>query len=86
VAVETERLSPAEHLERRIAALDAEVAQIRNEYGDPTEALGVYLRERFGIAAIMQTYEEYLRHEDSFLYDDYEDDVDDRNGDGGTPR
>lgn len=40
VAADTERPSPAEHLERRTAALDAKVAQIRAEAGDPAEAMG----------------------------------------------
>lgn len=84
MAVETERLSPAKHLARRIAALDAEVDRIRAEDGDPAEALGAYMRDRFGIAAVMATYEEYLRHEDSFLFDDYPNE--DEEDDGGAPR
>ena len=83
MAIQAERLSPAEHLERRIRELDAEVEQIWAEYGDPAEALGAYLVERFGIDAIMETYEEYLRHEDSFLFDDYSDDEVE---DAGEPR
>ena len=54
---------PRDHLDRRIAALDAEVEQIQAEYGDPAEALGRYLVERFGLAALMETYQEYLDHE-----------------------
>lgn len=45
-------VSPREHLDHRIAALDAKVEQIQAEYGDPAEALGRYLVERFGIDAI----------------------------------
>lgn len=84
MAVETERLSPAQHLAQRIAALDAEVERIRAEDGDPAEALGAYMRTRFGVAAVMESYEEYLRHEDSFLFDDYTDGIEE--DDGGAPR
>lgn len=71
MATRTQAISPAEHLERRIAALDAEVEQIRAEFGDPAEALGRYLIERIGIEALMETYQEYLEHEGSVLYDDF---------------
>ena len=73
MTIRTRTISPAEHLERRIAALDAEVEQIRAEYGDPAEALGRYLIKRFGIEALQETYQEYLDYEDSFLYDDWRD-------------
>ena len=75
MVAQPEPLSPREHLDRRIAALDAEVEQIRAEYGDPAEALGRYLVERLGIEALMETYQEYLDHEDSFLYDDWIEDA-----------
>lgn len=45
MVAQPERVSPREHLDRRIAALDSEVEQIRAEYGDPAEALGRYLVE-----------------------------------------
>ena len=83
MVTKSEQLSPSEHLERRIRDLDAEVEQIEAEYGDPAEALGAYLVERFGVQAIMETYEEYLRHEDSFLFDDYADDEDEDAGEPG---
>ena len=82
MAIKSERLSPAEHLERRIAENRAEAERWRAEHGDPAAALGAYLVERFGIEAILETYEEYLRHENSFLFDDYSDDEDE---DGGEP-
>ena len=80
MATETKPLTPAEHLERRIAMLDTEVEQIRAEFGDPAAALGMYLVERFGIEAMMETYREYLDHEDSFLYDDWHADPEDDDG------
>lgn len=73
MVAEPEHLSPREHLEQRIASLDAEVEQIRAEYGDPAEALGIFLRDWIGLEALEETYQEYLRHEDSFLFDDYND-------------
>ncbi len=83
MAVKSERLSPAEHLERRIQELDQEVERIWEEFGDPAEALGAYLRERFGWEAIRETYEEWLWHEDSFLFDDYDDEEETDEGDDG---
>lgn len=80
-------LSPREHLNRRIAALDAEVEQIRAEYGDPAEALGRYLVERFGIDAIMETYRDFLDHEE-FARDEAGPDEADpapEESDGGEP-
>ena len=77
-----ERLSPQDHLERRIQDLDAEVAAVWEEFGDPAVALGAYLRERYGLDAIMATYKEYLEHEDSFLFDDYSDESEDEAEDG----
>lgn len=76
--------SPREHLDHRIAALDAEVEQIQAEYGDPAAALGQYLIKRFGIEALTETYQEYLDHEDLFLDDDWND-GEEENGDGGKP-
>ena len=78
MAVETERLSPAEHLERRIAALDAEVEQIRAEYGDPAKAMGDVLREWLGVEAMQETSAEYRRNRYDFLYDD--DDAEEEDG------
>ena len=80
MAVKSERLAPAEHLERRIAELDGEAERVRAEYGDPAEALGAFLRERFGLDALMATYREYRCHEDSFLFDDYAGDEDEGGG------
>lgn len=73
MVAQPERPSPKEHLDRRIASLDAEVEHIRAEYGDPAEALGIFLRDWIGLEALEETYQEYLRHEDSFLFDDYDD-------------
>ena len=72
---------PRDHLDSRIAALEAEVEQVRAEYGDPAEALGRYLVERFGPSVLMETYQEYLDHDASFQDDDWNDGVED--GDGG---
>lgn len=73
MAIETERRSPARHLERRIAALDAEVEQIRAEYGDPAEALGEFLRDWIGPDALRETYEQYRRNRYDFMVDNGED-------------
>ena len=82
MVTKTAKPSPAEHLEQRIRALDAEVEQIWAEYGDPAEALGRFLREQYGWDALRETYEEYVRHRHSFLFDDYDDEDDE---DGGEP-
>jgi hypothetical protein len=73
MATRLKLLSPAEHLEQRIKELDAEVERIRAEEGDPAAALGTFLRDWIGLDALEETYAEYLRHEDSFLFDDYDD-------------
>lgn len=86
MAVETDRLSPAEHLERRIAALDAEVARIRAEDGDPAEALGRYLVERFGIDAIVGAYRDFVEREEPFYVDDEWDEAFQTNGEGDAWR
>ena len=83
MAVKSERLSPAEHLERRIAENRAEAERWRAEHGDPAEAMGRFLLERFGLEALQETYEEYLRHENSFLYDDYDDEEEAVEGEDG---
>ena len=84
MVAQPERLSPREHLDGRIAALDAEVERIWAEEGDPAEALGRFLVDRFGIGAIVETYREYLEHEDSFLFDDWQtEDGEDATDDGG---
>ena len=75
-------LSPREHLERRIATNLEEAERWRAEHGDPAEALGRYLVERYGIEAIMETYQEFLDHEDSFLYDDFGDNTVEAKGAG----
>lgn len=67
-------ISPAEHLERRIVQNLADAERWRAEHGDPSAALGAYMRERFGLDAIMETYREHLLHEDSV--DDYLDNED----------
>lgn len=82
MVAQPERLSPKEHLRRRIASLDAEVEQIRAEYGDPAEALGIFLRDWIGLEAVDETYQKYLRHEDSFLFDDYNDEYENAALDG----
>jgi len=83
MATATRELSPAEHLERRIQETLIESARWRAEHGDPGEALGTYMRERFGLDAILETYREYWRHEDSFLFDDYPDAEDEDTGKPG---
>jgi hypothetical protein len=71
MAAQSKQVFPRDHLDRRIASLDAEVEEIQAEYGDPAEALGRYLVERFGLTALMETYQEYLNHDSSFLDDDW---------------
>ncbi len=86
MVTETRKISPAEHLERRIQENLAWAEQWRAENGDPGVALGAYLRDTIGLEALEVTYREYLRHEDSFLFDDYEDDEEEDNRpDAGTP-
>jgi hypothetical protein len=82
MVAQPERMSPREHLDRRIAALDAEVEQIWAEEGDPAEALGVLLRERIGFEALAATYEEYVRNPSAFMFDDEPTD-DDEGSDAG---
>lgn len=80
------KLSPAEHLARRIQENRIASAQWRAEHGDPGEALGKLLFEQFGIEAILETYQEYLDHENSFLWDDYDDEREEDDGpNGGEP-
>lgn len=87
MVAQPERLSPKEHLDRRIAENLAEAERWRSEHGDPTEALGRFLVERFGIEALEATYQDYVRHEDSFLFDDYDDeDAEGEDEDGREPR
>ncbi len=69
-------ISADEHLERRIAQNLAEAERWRAEHGDPAAAMGAFLRDWIGLEALEATYREYLRHEDSFLFDDYDDDAD----------
>lgn len=78
MVAQPERPSPREHLDHRIAALDAEVERIRAEVGDPAEALGAFLRERIGLPALTATCQEYLRSPSAFMFDD--DHVDDHEG------
>lgn len=86
MATETREISPAEHLEHRVRENLAWAERWRAENGDPGVALGEYLRDTIGLEALEATYREYLRHEDSFLFDDYEDDEEEGNGpDAGTP-
>ncbi len=85
MVAQSDLVSPREHLDRRIAALDAEVERIRAEDGDPAGALGRYLVERFGIEALRATYEEYCRNQYSFMFDDEAEDVEESlDGDGNA--
>lgn len=70
------QLSPTAHLERRIRELDIEADRVQAEYGDPSQALGAFLLAWIGLEALEETYQEYVRHEDSFLFDDYDEDED----------
>lgn len=72
---ETEtKLTPAEHLEKRIRENRDWAEKWRAEHGDPGEAIGRLLVERFGIEALQATYDEYRRNRYDFMYDD---DIDD---------
>ncbi len=82
MVAKSERVSPRDHLDRRIEALDAEVEQIRAEYGDPAEALGRYLVERFGIDAIVASYRDFLEREEPFYVDEEWDEADQTTGEG----
>ncbi len=76
MAIDTEKLSPTEHLERRIQEHLHRREQRPAEYGDPAEAMGRFLIERFGLEALQETYDEYRRDRYSFMYDDHEDEDD----------
>lgn len=75
-------LTPAEHLDRHIREHLERAEQWRAENGDPSEAMGAFLRERIGLKALQETYDEYKRHEDSFLFDDYDSENDDEVDEG----
>ena len=67
MAVETggSTLTPA--LQRRILEHKEEMARLREEFGDPEEALRAFMREAFDPQALQETYEEYLRNPFAWL-------------------
>jgi hypothetical protein len=76
-ATTDERAAAAtQHLEQRIRAHLDRRNRRRTEHGDPAEAMGRFLIERFGLEALQESYEEYRRHPYSFVYGD------DKDGDG----
>lgn len=85
MATQAQPMSPAERLERRIQQNLAEAERWRAEHGDPGAAMGAFLRDWIGLEALEATYQEYLRHEDSFVFDDYDDDEEDWDEDGREP-
>lgn len=74
MAVDSATLTPAERLERRIDEHREEMARLRAQGVLPGEALGALLRDRFGLAALRESYAEYRRDGASWL--DVEDDPD----------
>jgi len=70
----------APSLEKRLAAHKEEVARLREELGDPAEALDALVREIFDRDALLATYEEYLKEEG--LWDDWPEPNDHVPGDG----
>ena len=76
------KLTPAEHLEKRIRENREWAEKWRAENGDPGEAIGRLLVERFGIEALRATYEEYRRNRYDFMYDDEPGDEEDEDLDG----
>lgn len=84
MATETRTLTPAEHLDRHIREHIERRERWRAEHGDPAIAMGTFLRDWIGLEALEETYQEFLRHEDSFLFDDY--DEEDEEGGGEDVR
>ncbi len=70
----TTKHTPNETLQRRMQEHRAEIKRYREQQGDPAEALGVLLRERFGVEALHDTYFEWLENPYAWLEND--DDID----------
>jgi hypothetical protein len=85
MAIDAEKLSPAEHLERRIQEPLGRRERQNAEHGDPAEAMGRFLIERFGLEALQETYDAYRRNRYSFMYDEDEDEVEDDTTHGREP-
>ena len=51
--VRTSTSTQAAWLEKRLKEHRAQVAQLRNRFGDPEEALSKFIRERFELEALM---------------------------------
>lgn len=79
MATRARPVSPTQRLDRRIAQNLVDAEQWRAEHGDPAAAMGSFLYDWIGLEALEATYREYLWHEDSFAFDDYDDDAE---GDG----
>jgi hypothetical protein len=82
MVTQAQPLSPTERLNRRLEQNLADAERWRAEHGDPAEAMGAFLRDWIGLEALEATYHEYLRQEDSFLFDDYNEDDEDWGEDG----
>ena len=54
------RPGPSELLLGRVAKRLEEAAQLREQFGDPTEALHAFVRENFDPDALLQTYLEFM--------------------------
>lgn len=50
----TKRLEPTESLEQRLCAHQEEVAQLREEFGDPQLALFAFTRDRLDRKSLLQ--------------------------------
>lgn len=76
--IHTEKITPAEQLERHIQENRVRAEQWRAEHGDPGdpgEAMGRFLIERFGLEALQETDDQYRRNRYSFMFDDEAEDV-----------
>jgi hypothetical protein len=78
MATDAEKLSPAGYLEQRIHEHLKRRRRRSAEDGDPAEAMGRFLIERFGLEALQETYGEYRRNRYEFMYDDHEDEDEDK--------
>src|SRR5687768_10213421 len=50
----------------RIEEYREEIARWREQHGDPAEALGAFLRDRFGAEALLESYWEYKPNKTSW--------------------
>jgi hypothetical protein len=77
MATRVRPVAPVQHLDIRIAQNLADAEQWRAEHGDPGTAKGTFLNDWIGVEALEAPCREYLRHDNSVVFDDYDDDAED---------